>query len=199
MFSSDVLKLDPEEEATFIARTLRRQVLGELKRKGLVVGISGGVDSALVTALAVRAVGKERVIGLFMPERASSSESLRLGKAVAEKFGIRSETVELHSALEGMGCYRAQDEAVQAVFPDYEPGWKFKISLPSILLGEQLNFYQLTVQAPSGEKRTRRMALEPYLKLVAATNLKQRARKMTEYFYADRYAYAVAGTPNRLE
>jgi NAD+ synthase len=199
MFSSDVLKLDPEEEATFIARTLRQQVLGELKRKGLVVGISGGIDSALVTALAVRALGKDRVVGLFMPERASSSDSLRLGKEVAQKFGIRAETVELDAALEGMGCYRTQDEAVRAVFPDYQPDWRFKISLPSILTSEQLNFYQLTVQTPAGEKRTQRMPLEPYLKLVAATNLKQRARKVTEYFYADRLSYAVAGTPNRLE
>lgn len=199
MFSPDVLKIDAEEEASFIARTLRKQVLGELKRKGLVIGISGGVDSALVTALAVRALGKERVFGLFMPERASSSDSLRLGKALAQKFGISAQTVELQAALEGMGCYQAQDEAVRAVFPDYQPGWKFKISLPGILVGDQFNVYQLTVQLPSREQRTRRMPLEPYLKLVAATNLKQRARKMTEYFYADRFSFAVAGTPNRLE
>jgi NAD+ synthase len=199
MFSRDVLKLDLEAEAGFIAEVLRKQVLGDLKRKGLVVGISGGIDSSLVTALAVRALGKERVFGIFMPERASSSESLKLGKALAEKFGIQAETNELHSALEGLGCYRQQDEALKAVFPDYQSSWKFKIVLPSILTSDRLNFYQLMVELPGGETRTQRMALEPYLKLVAATNFKQRARKMTEYFHGDRLNYAVAGTPNYLE
>ena len=199
MFSRDVLKLDLEAESTFIAEVLRKQVLGTLKRKGLVVGISGGIDSSLVTALAVKALGKERVFGIFMPERASHSDSLRLGKALAEKFGITTVTEELQPALEGLGCYRAQDEALREVFSDYQPGWKFKIVLPSILANDRLNFYQLMVELPSGEKRTQRMALAPYLKMVAATNFKQRARKMTEYFHGDRLNYAVAGTPNYLE
>ncbi len=199
MFSPDVLKLDLEAEALFIADVVKKQVLGTLKRKGLVVGISGGIDSALVTALAVKALGKDRVFGVFMPERASSSLSLELGQALAAKYGITTQIAELHAALEGLGCYRAQDEAVREVFPDYRSDWKYKIVLPSILAADRLNFYQLTVQLPSGEQRTQRMGLAPYLKLVAATNYKQRARKMTEYFHGDRLNYAVAGTPNYLE
>jgi NAD+ synthase len=194
-----VLNLDLEAESAHIAQVVKQQVLGTLKRKGLVVGISGGIDSALVTALAVKALGKERVFGVFMPERASSSDSLKLGRALAEKFGIATQLAELHAALEGLGCYRAQDEALREVYPDFKPDWKFKIVLPSILASDRLNFYQLTVQLPSGEQRTQRMGLAPYLKLVAATNYKQRARTMTEYFHADRLNYAVGGTPNYLE
>src|SRR3954465_5581109 len=113
MFSRDVLKLDLEAESAFIAEVLRKQVLGTLKRKGLVVGISGGIDSSLVTALAVKALGKEKVFGVFMPERASHSDSLRLGQALATKFGISTTIAELQPALEGLGCYRAQDEALR--------------------------------------------------------------------------------------
>jgi NAD+ synthase len=198
-FSKDALRIDAQSEANRISQWMREQVLGRFKRKGVVVGLSGGVDSSVVAALAVRAFGKEKVCALFMPERASSSDSLMLGRLVAERFGVTAQTVELHEALEGLGCYRAQDEAIRAVFPDYQPGWKFKLVLPSLLASDRLNIFQLTVQKTDGTTVTERLPLEAYLKLVAATNYKQRARKMTEYFHADRLNYAVAGTPNRLE
>jgi NAD+ synthase len=147
----------------------------------------------------VHALGKDRVFGIFMPERASSDESLELGQLLAKKLGIATETMNLAPSLEALGCYRAQQEAIKAVFPDATLEWKFKITLPSILDSDRLNFYQLTVQAPGGKPVTQRLPLEPYLKLVAATNFKQRVRKMVEYFHADRLNYAVGGTPNRLE
>jgi NAD+ synthase len=198
-FSKDALRVDAKTEANRISNWLREQVLGKLKRKGVVVGLSGGVDSSVVCALAVRAFGKDKVCALFMPERASSSDSLTLGRLVAKTFGLEGITAELHSALEGLGCYRAQDEAVRSVFPGYQPGWKFKLVLPSILQSDRLNVFHLTVQKTDGTTQTERLPLDAYLKLVAATNYKQRARKMTEYFHADRLHYAVAGTPNKLE
>jgi NAD+ synthase len=190
-FSTDVLKLDVQREIDRICAWLRDEVLGRFKRKGAVLGLSGGVDSSVVAALAVKAFGRDKVHALFMPERASASESLTLGRLAAERLGIEGQVVELHAALEGLGCYRAQDEAVRAVFPDYRPDWKFKLV--------RLNVFHLTVQKSDGTTATERLPLEPYLKLVAATNYKQRARKMTEYFHADRLNYAVLGTPNRLE
>lgn len=198
-FSRDVLKLDLKKEIAEISQTLKKQVMGDLKKRGVVVGISGGIDSATVAALAVNALGPDKVFGLFMPEKASSDESLEYGQLLAKKLGIATETVNLAPSLEALGCYKAQQEAIKAVFPDAKPDWKFKIVLPSILASDRLNFYQLTVQAPGGQPQTQRMALEPYLKMVAATNFKQRVRKMMEYFHADRLNYAVTGTPNRLE
>ena len=191
-FSREVLMIDAKAEVHRICNWMREQVLGRFKRKGAVLGLSGGVDSSVVAALAAQAFGKDKVYALFMPERASASESLMLGKLVADRCGIKGETVELQGALEGLGCYRAQDEAVRAVFPDYQPNWKFK-------LVRQGQLFHLTVQKPDGATMTERLPLEPYLELVAATNYKQRARKMTEYFHADRLNYAVLGTPNKLE
>jgi NAD+ synthase len=198
-FTKDALRIDAKAEADRIAGWMREQVLGRFKRKGVVLGLSGGVDSSVVAALSVRAFGKDKVYALFMPERASSSDSLMLGKLVAERFGLKGETIELAAALEGLGCYRAQDEAIRSVFPGYQPSWKFKLVLPSILGSERLNVFHLTVQTPDGTTATERLPLEAYLKIVAATNYKQRARKMSEYFHADRLHYAVAGTPNKLE
>ena len=199
MFSADVLRIDEEKEISRLCETLKRQVQGELRKKGLVVGLSGGIDSSVVASLGVRALGRERVFGLFMPERDSSGDSLRLGTLLAQSLGIETTTEDIAPALEGIGCYRRQNEAIRQVFPEYGEGWKCKITLPSILDSDRLNVFSLTVQSPDGKTQSSRMPLPAYLQLVAATNFKQRVRKMTEYYHGDRLNYAVSGTPNRLE
>jgi NAD+ synthase len=199
MISPDVLRLDAAATVDAIAATLRRQVMADLHRRGAVVGVSGGVDSAVVAALCARALGKDRVLALFMPERDSSADSLRLGRMLTERLGIPSLLEDIAPALEGIGCYARQVAAIREVFPAYGEGWRCKLTLPPILESERLNVFQLTVQSPEGEQQTSRMPAAAYLALVAATNLKQRVRKTVEYTHADRLQYAVAGTPNLLE
>jgi NAD+ synthase len=198
-FHKDVLRLDLEAEIRSIGEAIREAVFKTLHRKGAVVSVSGGIDSAVCAALSARAVGKENVLALFLPERDSSPESLRFGKLLTAALGIPSVTVEIAPILEAAGCYRSQRQAVRMVFPDFNDGWKFKITLPSILAGNRLNVSRLTVETPSGETRSERMPAAAYLQLVAATNFKQRTRKMLDYYHADRLNYAVCGTPNRLE
>ena len=199
MFSRDVLRLDADAAITRITEAMRSIVMGTLKRRGMVVGISGGIDSAVTAALAVRAFGPDKVQGLFMPERDSADESLTLGRSVAATFGFPAVLENIGPIVAAAGCYERQDEAIRMVFPDYRSGWKFKVTLPSILDGDRLNVSELTVQEPSGASHSARLALKPYLQLIAATNFKQRIRKMMEYYHADRLNYAVSGTPNRLE
>ncbi|MGK4004706.1 NAD(+) synthase [Sorangium sp. So ce1036] len=199
MFSRDVLRIDAPAVAHEIEQAIRDQVFGALRRRGAVVGISGGIDSSVVSTLCVRALGKDKVLGLFMPERDTSDDALRLGKQLAEQLGIEAIVENIKPALTGLRCYERQDEAIRMVFPDYSESWKFKITLPSILEGDRLNVSQLTAQPPGEEPRVKRMPLNAYLQLVAATNFKQRIRKMMEYYHADRLNYAVAGTPNLLE
>ncbi len=199
MFSKSVLEIDAASVARDAELAIREHVLGDLKRRGAVVGVSGGIDSSVVAVLCARALGQERVLGLLMPERDSSADSLRLGRQVVEALGVASAVEDIAPTLAAAGCYARQDEAIRTVFPDYGEGWRCKMTLPSILESERLNVSQLTVADPAGELRTARMPLDAYLQLVAATNFKQRVRKMIEYYHADRLNYAVAGTPNRLE
>ncbi len=199
MFSRDVLRIDPPQAAEQIEKAIREQVLGTLKRRGAVLGISGGIDSSVVAALCTRALGKERVVGLLMPERDSSDDSLQLGRMLAEHLGIRHVVENISAALAGFGCYERQTEAIRTVVPAYGEGWRCKLSLPSLLEGDRLNITSLVVEDPEGKRQTVRMPLAGYLQLVAATNFKQRSRKMMEYYHADRLNYAVAGTPNLLE
>jgi NAD+ synthase len=183
MFTRDVLAIDAGRAARDIEEAIRAQVLGTLRRRGAVVGMSGGVDSSVVATLCARALGPDRVLGLFMPERDSSPDALRLARLVAEHLGIRHVVEDIAPALEGLGGYARQLEAIRTVVPEYGAGWKCKLTLPSLLEGERLNVTMLTVEDPEGKRRTARMPAATYLQLIAATNFKQRVRKMIEYYH----------------
>ena len=193
-----VLEFDCEREIERICARLREILSHDLSRRGLVVAMSGGIDSSVSAALSVRALGPERVYGLLLPEHDSSGFSVTRGRLLAEHLGIRHELFDIAPTLEAIGCYRWRDEAIRSVFPDYGTGWKNKIVIAGGLEG-RVNHFQLVVQTPSGEVRKERLGLKEYLQIVAATNFKQRIRKTVEYFHADRLNYAVVGTPNRLE
>ena len=196
-FSKDHLKLDHAQEADRIGDTMRR-LLRETRRKGIVVGLSGGVDSAVTAALAVRALGPDRVFGIFMPEADSEPQSLMLGRLLSGHLGISSTLENIAPALVALKCYERRNDAVASVIPGYTPEWKFKIVLPGA--GHQgLNFYSVVARSPEGHEVKARLTLDAYLAIVAATNFKQRVRKTVEYHWADRLNYIVAGTPNRLE
>jgi NAD+ synthase len=195
---SSLLTIDPAAAVAGIEQAIRRQVSG-VRRRGVVVGLSGGIDSSVVTSLCTRALGPERVQVLFMPERDSSPESLALGRMLTDQLGTPAIVEDIAPTLEAAGCYTRQRDAIRQIFPEYGDGWRHKITLPSILDGDRLNVSELTVASPSGETHTSRMTSAAYLQVIAATNFKQRVRKMMEYYHADRLNYVVAGTPNRLE
>ena len=198
LLSGDVLKMDLEQEADRICARLREILSRDLMRRGYVVAMSGGIDSSVSAALCVRALGKERVYGLLLPERDSSGASVTRGRMLAEHLGIRHELFDIAPTLEAIGCYRWRDDAIRKVYPEYTDGWKNKIIISGGLEG-RVNHFQLVVETPAGEQRQARLGLREYLQIVAATNFKQRIRKTVEYFHADRLNYAVIGTPNRLE
>jgi NAD+ synthase len=198
-FCSTVLRIDAPAVAAGIQAEIRDVVFHRLRRKGIVVGLSGGVDSAVVAALAARALGPDRVVGLLMPEADSSGDSLRLGQEVADAYGIPTRVEDISGILEAAGCYRRRDDAIRAVMPEYGEGYRCKIVPPDFIEHATYAVYSVVVQTPSGQERRVRLSAEGCLGVVAATNFKQRARKMMEYYYADRFKFAVAGTPNLLE
>jgi len=198
-FTKDVLELDVEAKAEELSVALREAVLHRLKRRGLVVAVSGGIDSACVLALAVRALGRDRVKGLLLPERDSSSLSTDYGKKLCETFAVSYEMKDIASTLEAIGCYRARDEAVRSVYSDFTSNMKWKIAMHGDRkTSSVLNVFYVVVETSRGVERFR-LSPKAYLQIVAATNFKQRVRKTLEYFHADLHSYAVSGTPNRLE
>lgn len=199
VFSDNALELDYAQEAEKITRVLREVVMKRYKKKGVVVALSGGIDSSVVGALCVRAFGKERVLGLLMPEQDSAQETLELSKLISNHLEIPTVCEDITAILEAVGCYRRRDEAIKSVVPEYGPDYKCKIVLPSVLEDDRYRIFSVVVQSPDGEQTKVRLTPAAYLGIVAATNFKQRTRKMLEYYHADRLNYAVTGTPNRQE
>ncbi len=196
--SRDVLKFDTGAEIEKISARVRSIVAETLRRRGLVVAISGGIDSSCSVALAVKALGPERVFGLIMPERDSSDSSAQRAELLAKHLGIEVTKQDIAPTLEAIGCYRWRDEAIRRAVPEYGAGWRMKIVISGGLSGG-INHFRLVARAPSGDITDVRLNVRDYLQIVAATNFKQRIRKTLEYFHADRLNYAVTGTPNRLE
>lgn len=196
--TSGVLDIDPRAVTDNICRRLVDIVGRDQRRRGLVVALSGGIDSSVCAALSVRALGPGKVFGLLLPEKDSSAASEDLGQLVAEHLGIGYIKQNIAPILEAIGCYRWRDEAICAVFPDYQKDWKNKIVIAGGIDG-RFNYFKLVVQAPNGTRYEKRLDHKQYMQIVAATNYKQRIRKTIEYFHADRLHYAVVGTPNRLE
>ncbi|MHA6688303.1 NAD(+) synthase [Mesorhizobium sp. A556] len=198
-FCASTLDIDVEAEAARIEAALRAQLRGVVRKRGLVLGLSGGIDSSVCAALAARAIGPQNVFCLYMPENDSDPESLRLGKSVASALGLQGEVENIGPTLEAMGCYTRRDSFIREVVSDYGPGWTSKVVIASALSTAGYNISSLVVRSPDGETRQHRLTAPAYLGIVAATNMKQRTRKQLEYFHADRLNYAVIGTPNRLE
>lgn len=198
-FSPDVLTLDPAREVEKIQEGIRHIVRDQLRRKGAVLGLSGGIDSSVTAALCAGALGCERVLGLLMPEAESSCESSRLAHTLSQTFGIPTLEEDITPILQAAGCYSRRDAAISRVLPEYGHGWKSKIALPDMLSHDRYAVFSIVAQAPDGTEHRARLTAEASLEIVAATNFKQRVRKMIEYHHADRLQYAVAGTPNRLE
>jgi NAD+ synthase len=195
-FVDDPLALDPEITIDRLARRTAEAVRA-LGRRGAVVAVSGGVDSGVVAALCVRALGPARVLLLRLPERDIGSGASDLGLELAQALGAPSAEEPITVALDGLGCYRRRDEAIRSVFPDYEPGWRHKL-VRSAPTGAIVTF-SLVVERPDGTVERRKLTAAAYRALIAATNMKQRVRKLLEYTWADQLGYAVIGTPNLLE
>jgi len=196
-----LLAIDAAAEVDRIADWIRSGVRG-LGRRGVVLGVSGGIDSAVCLALCVRAMGVDRVVPLVLPERDSDPASKRLALEWAAHLGVAPVVEDITDALSALGCYRRRDAAIARVLPAYDPsaGHRAKITLPPDLLDAgTLSVYSLIVVAPDGGEFVARLPPDALSQIVAATNLKQRTRASMLYHQAELHRFAVIGAINRTE
>lgn len=198
-FHKNVLEIDPEKEKNRIGEFIRKQVL-DMRRDGAVIGLSGGIDSALCAELCVGALGRRKVFGLILPERESSPVSKEYALNQAGKLGIETKVADIGPVLEGFGTYRRRDAVIKEIFPEYDSRFRIKIALPPDLLSrDTFNFFTLTIDDGKGHTKSARLKKDFLNGIVAATNTKQRTRMMHLYYYAEKMNYLVCGTTNRTE
>ena len=199
-FSKDILNVDAQKECERICEFIEDQVFSQFKKEGAVVGISGGIDSALTASLCVEALGKEKVLGVILPERESSPKSFPYAKRLAEKLEIKTEIVDISPILESSGAYHKRDHIIKKIFPEYGQSYKSKIGLPQNLLDrDRFNVFVLKIEDVNGNQKQARLSKYDLLGIVAATDMKQRTRMTNLYYFAEKNNYAVVGTTNKSE
>ena len=200
-FSKDSLNINSREETERISNFLTQTILVDMHKKGAVIGISGGIDSALSAALCVKALGPEKVLGVILPEKDSSKVSEEYALILADRLNIHTEKIDITPVLEDFGVYKKRDQVVATIFPNFNPAtWRYKVVLPHDLLEkDRLNVFSLIVQLPDGSEKNKRLSMHDYLQVVACTNIKQRTRMVHLYYFAEKNNYAVIGTTNRTE
>jgi NAD+ synthase len=199
-FHRNVLTIDAARASAAIEEFIRNSVERFFKRKGIVIGLSGGIDSAVAAALSVKALGADRVLGVLLPERDSNPISRVYGRRMAESLGIECIEVDITPMLESFGVYEKRDAVVRGLFPDLKPPYTFRLVLPQNLLdSDRLNIYHIEVLNPDGTTSHARLSHGDYLELMAANDIKQRTRMTQFYYEAERRYYIVCGTTNRAE
>ncbi|MCP4154644.1 MAG: NAD(+) synthase [bacterium] len=198
-FNKNIFQMDCAAETESICKFVKQQV-HEMKRDGIIVGLSGGIDSALAAAICVKAVGKDNVIGVILPEKESQPISAQFAEKHAKLLGIETITHDLTGMLTGFGSYDKRDKIVRTVFPEYNDQCKIKITLPPNLIEKDgLNFFTLIMKDARGNIKKKRLKKNAVKGIVAATNTKQRARMIALYYYSEKNNFVVCGTTNKSE
>jgi NAD+ synthase len=199
-FNLDILKINSEQELKKLSEFIVKQVKIVFRRKGVIIGLSGGIDSACMVSVAVHAMGKEKVVGLILPERESNPISREYAIKHAQDLGIEFRDTDISPTVDSVVEYTWRDEYIKKIIPEYEPGYKYNITLPTDLLErDAFSFYNLQVQKPNGDIMKKRLNLEEFRTITSFANIKIRARMLHLYAEADRRSLVVAGTTNRTE
>ena len=180
---------------------IQETVADTLRKEGIVIGVSGGVDSALIATLAVEALGHDHVYGLILPEKESSPSSRELAMRLCKKLKIPYGEVPITPMLESFGIYTQKEALIRELFPQYDPAvHTTNLFLPpGISTMSLLALPSIRLSDENGSISTKRLSAPQYLKLISLQNVKQRTRMIVLYMQAEKMNYSVSGTTNKSE
>ena len=195
----DFLKLkEIEKNILSLGNFLNEEIFERYQKKGAVIGISGGIDSAVMSAICAKSMDPTKILGIIMPEKESDPESQILAKNVAEQFKINTETVDITSILQSFGVYEKKEKIVLEKFLDFDEKCKYRVVVPP-KFSSSVGIPFLEILDGKNQTHKFKISTSEFLELTAATSIKHRIRMTMLYYYAEKNNFCVVGTTNKSE
>jgi NAD+ synthase len=190
------LKLQMEIEPKKLSHVLEsfiREYMEKLEREGVILGLSGGIDSAVVTALCKRAVGSERTLVLLMPEKDSKEEHLKDALNFANAVGVRTRKIDITPYLKELAVYPL------ALFSQVPFSYKLRGSL----IKKLFRFYERRTGENPFSTSIAGLKGKPYSSFICKRNayyrIKHRLRMVLLYLYGELENRLIVGAANKSE
>ena len=199
-FTKDILQIKHiPSTVKALENFMREQTFDKYKKRGIVIGISGGIDSAVAASLACNAIGKENVLGLILPEKESNTKSQELAKKLCEKLEIKYIVDDITPILTSASVYKIREEIAQKLFSDFNNSCKYRLIFTENFDNDGLSIPYLEIQDSQNVIHKIKISLNDYLTMTAATNIKHRTRMSKLYYHAEKNNFLVCGTTNKAE
>ena len=189
---------DLETTVNSITNFIKNEVFEKFQKSGAVLGLSGGIDSAVTCGLCLKSLNPEKILGLIMPERESDSQSQETAENVGKKFNIETKVIDITNILESFGVYEKKENIVKEKFPDFDSECKYRVVVPP-KLESSVGIPYLEILDGKGIAHKNKISSSEFLYLTAATSIKHRVRMALLYYHAEKNHLVVAGTTNKSE
>ncbi len=200
VFSKDILQIkDIQNLKKSLENFIHDQTFEKSRKHGIVIGISGGIDSAVVAALACNAIGKENVLGIILPEKESNPDSQELAEKLCKNLDIKYLIDDITPILNSASVYNIREEIVQKLFPSFNNFCKYRLIFTENFDNDGLSIPYLEIQDSQNQTHKIKISLNDYLTMTAATNIKHRTRMSRLYYHAEKNNFLVCGTTNKAE
>jgi NAD+ synthase len=181
-----------------IEKFVKDEILNEFQRKGAVIGISGGVDSAVMTSICTRSINPNQVLGLIMPEKESDPSSEIFAKKIANQLDIETKIIDITSILESFGVYDNKENIIKEKFSNFNNNCMYSVRVPS-KFGNSVGIPFLEILDDENKKHQIKISASEFLNLTASSSIKHRVRMTLLYYYAEKNNFCVVGTTNKSE
>ncbi len=183
-----------------LSKFIKSYTIDTLGKKGVVIGLSGGLDSSVTAALATKSLGSENVFGLIMPEKESSPQSQKLAKLLVNQLKIKSEVVDITKILDSYDIYNIREKIVKKYFSKFNKNCKYRLSVPKFdPKKSKLRIPFLEIQDNKNNIHQFNLNSQDFSTLYSATSIKHRTRMAMLYFYAEKNNLSVVGSTNKSE
>ena len=195
----EIIKIKNLEKTTNdISKFIQNEIFNKLQKKGVVFGLSGGIDSAVTAALCSKSFESEQILGLIMPEKESDNSSKILAEKVSKKYNFRTEIIDITKILDSFGVYEMKEKIVREKFPEFTLKCKYRVIVPP-KLKNIIGMPFLEILDENNQRHKLKISSSDFLTLTASTSIKHRVRMTSLYFHAEKNNFSVVGTTNKSE